>query len=971
MRPIIALVMLLAWSGSAHASKSVSGVVAVSTGPMQAYTSSTGRNLAIGRDLVAGDEVFMNDEVETGAKTRAQVLLRDESVFSLAPASKIVFDEFVYDPIVGEGRLQAKLMQGGLRFVSGQLSKRQPQNIQITAGEATVGIRGTEILATHGTQGTTFVLLSGEMEIATQTGNQIINRPGFGIDITSDGLLGAVRQIPLAEINAILAPPPEKQEDTSAGSETSEEGEGDAASEEDEGGENDTQDQDTAADETAPTGGEAQNEEESSFDAALTASVGSSDDESAPTLSGLGDLTAQSAEGAADPSASLSVAGAADGEKGVEIAVADTIVGSLIEGLAEDDQQVQAENENISLHFATTSTLTTNPFFSSNANLLVRSSSYFQEDAPSQYNVTHALLREKFPDSFNDNGFVNHTSRQSSDIDLSSYDAILVRLGSNDNDHNFTPAEVAAYRNFIHSDGKKILSIGRQEPDMGTINSAMPIYHNNVDGYQYIGRNTASSMPQDLSPVESSGSALLLGVTSFGQYNDSSFFASVDFTRDLVADSSDAAISVDNGLLINSYNDYPALDFGDKGAVFFARWGCGANGSTNGYLGASIDSNFVDNGREQFCRNLISSLAPEASLVDVEVGSLSVSGAADAASYRIISGGNGNFKIMGDKLLLDKGASLTNEAGTYALVIGVTPTGAEEVERSVSVAVAQGGAEKRVIATRDSFQVGDTVSFPTQNLISHKEYLEDISWVSIDAASGGGQATNTGVITLHYRITENGATYDRFHEIELVHDCTSDPACDAFATSMDTENELVFNEHFEFDNRSSWESFFDRFQVGTLRLEKAFALSSSDAYDETGSEAYLEVLNASYSHELTVNFGTEAGQLNTAGTFDGIEAGGFDVTWDFNFTDTNGPCEASGSCYLSVSDATGTNETNLRTVDMGNDNIPGVGLMNMALPNGMHSILVRSNLASETADGCNSVNKCRIHETEYQPMTPK
>ena len=970
MRPIIALVMLLAWSGSAHASKSVSGVVAVSTGPMQAYTSSTGRNLAIGRDLIAGDEVFMNDEVETGAKTRAQVLLRDESVFSLAPASKIVFDEFVYDPIVGEGRLQAKLMQGGLRFVSGQLSKRQPENIQIKAGEATVGIRGTEILATHGTQGTTFVLLSGEMEIATQAGNQIINRPGFGIDITSDGLLGAVRQIPLAEINAILAPPPEKQEDTSAGSETSEESEGDAASEEGEGGENDTQDQDTAADETAPTGGEAQNEEESSFDAALTASVGSSDDESAPTLSGLGDLTAQSAEVAADPSASLSVAGAANEETGVE-----TDYASVVEGLAEDEQAAKvdaalAENVNISLHFETTGTLTTNPFFSSNANLLVRSSSYFQEDAPGQYNVTHALLREKFPDSFDENGFVNHTSSQSSDIDLSSYDAILVSLGSDDNDHNFTPAEVTEYRNFIHSDDKKILLIGRQELDMGTINSAMPIYHNNVDGYQYTGRNTANSVPQDLSPVESSASELLLGVTSFGQYNDSNPFASVDFTRDLVVDGSDEPISVDNGLLINSYNDYPALDFGPKGAVFFARWGCGANGSKNAELGASIDANFVDNGREQFCRNLISSLAPEASLVDVEVGSLSVSGDADAASYRIILGGNGNFKIIGDKLLLDKDANLPDEAGTYALTIGVTPVGEAEVERTISVAVAEGGAEKRVIATRDRYQVGDTVSFPTQNLVSHKDYLEDITWISIDAASGGGQATNTGIITLHYRITENGATYDRFHEIELVHDCSSDH-CDAFATSMDTENELVFNQHFEFDNRSSWNSFFDRFSTGSVRLQKAYAFSSSEAYDETSNQAYLKVLNANYSHDLTVNFGTEAGELNTAGTFDGIAVGGFDVTWNFSFTDANGPCDASGSCYLPVSDAAGTNATNLRTSDMGDNNIPGVGLMNMALPNGKHSLLVRSNLASETANGCNSSNQCRLHETEYQPMTPK
>ena len=961
MRPIIALVMLLAWSGSAHASKSVSGVVAVSTGPMQAYTQS------IGRDLAAGDDVFMNDEVETGETTRAQVLLRDESVFSLAPASKIVFDEFVYDPIAGEGRLQAKLVKGGLRFVSGQLSKRQPENIQIKAGEATVGIRGTEILATHGTQGTTFVLLSGEMEIATQTGNQIINRPGFGIDITSDGLLGAVRPIPLAEINAILAPPPESQDDTSASSETSDESEGDGASEDGEGGENGSESQDTAADETAPAGGETQSEEESAFDSALTASVGASDDEGDTALTGLGDMTAQGAEDAGNPSASLSFA---DGETGVEIDITDTIVGSVIEGLAEDDQQVKADaalagNVNISLHLATTGTLTTNPFFSSNANLLVRSSSYFQEDAPSYFNVTHALLREKFPDSFDDNGFVNHTNRQSSEIDLSSYDAILVSLGSNDNDYNFTPAEVTAYRNFIHSDGKKILSIGRQEPDMGTINSAMPIYHNNLDGYQYIARNTADSAPQELSPVEGSGSALLLGVTSFGQYNDSNLFASVDFTRDLVADSSDAAIAVDNGLLINSYNDYPALDFGDKGAVFFGRWGCGANGSMNGYLGASIDANFVDNGREQFCRNLISSLAPEANLVDVEVGSLSVSGDADAASYRIISGGNGNFKIAGDKLLLDKGANLPNEAGTYSLIIGVTPTGAEEVERSISVAFAKGGAEKRVIATRDRYQVGDMVSFPTQNLVSHKDYLEDITWISIDAASGGGQATDTGIITLHYRITENGATYDRFHEIELLHDCTSDH-CDAFATSMDTENELVFNQHFELDNKSSWASFFDRFSTGTLRLQKAYALSSSDAYDETGNEAYLEVLNANYSHDLTVNFGTEAGQLNTAGTFDGIEAGGFDVTWDFSFTDTNGPCDASGTCYLPVSDAAG-NRANL-TSDMGDNNISAVELMNMALPNGKHSLLVRSNLASKNQ--CTSCQN-RLHETEYQPMTPK
>ena len=228
MRYLVSFIILTVVSSGAYASKTVSGVVAVSTGPMKAVTQSVDRN------LTAGDDVFMNDEVETGAKTRAQVLLRDESVFSMAPSSRIVFDEFVYDPTVGEGSLQASLVKGGVRFVSGQLSNNQPENIKIKAGKATVGIRGTEIMAQRSEQGSTFVLLSGEMEISTDSGTQLINRPGFGIDVSGEGMLGPVRPVPLSEINAILAPSSEKEDsqakDEEAGSAETEEGEEESAS---------------------------------------------------------------------------------------------------------------------------------------------------------------------------------------------------------------------------------------------------------------------------------------------------------------------------------------------------------------------------------------------------------------------------------------------------------------------------------------------------------------------------------------------------------------------------------------------------------------------------------------------------------------------------------------------------------------------------------------------------------------------
>ena len=113
MRTFSYLIALIFLIGSASANRPVSGVVAVSTGPMQAKYLDAARE--IGRDLQAGDSVFLNDEVETGRRTQAQVLLKDESVFSISPNSKVVFDEFIYDPLAQTGTLSAQLL--GLKAI--------------------------------------------------------------------------------------------------------------------------------------------------------------------------------------------------------------------------------------------------------------------------------------------------------------------------------------------------------------------------------------------------------------------------------------------------------------------------------------------------------------------------------------------------------------------------------------------------------------------------------------------------------------------------------------------------------------------------------------------------------------------------------------------------------------------------------------------------------------------------------------
>ena len=357
------------------------------------------------------------------------------------------------------------------------------------------------------------------------------------------------------------------------------------------------------------------------------------------------------------------------------------------------------------------------------------------------------------------------------------------------------------YRDFIHTDGKKVLIIGRSDPTRGHVDpndpdnpdgmhnmdTALPIYYNGSSGTRYEAGQGTSSSDKILTPTDDATSDLLAGVTAFPYYYSTS-------NNDLAVDfyPLSGSLGADVGILAAD-GSTAALDLDAKGAVFAGRYACSAYaGNSNSIINSSINANLVNNGREQFCRNLISSIAPEDTLVDVEVGTLSVSGNSEGASYRLVGSDSDSFKIIGDRLILNGNASLA--AGSYDLTVGVTRAGEEEIERTVSVAVENGVAEKRVISTRDTYNVGDTVSFPTENLVSHKAYLEeltknsdDVSWISFGSSSGSGTPGNTGIITLHYRITEGDTTYDRFHEIEINHECSSDH-CTEFATSMNTVN---------------------------------------------------------------------------------------------------------------------------------------------------------------------------------------
>lgn len=114
------------------------GVAAAVVGDVGVTPMNTARKAA-----TTGMDVFLGDRVDSEERSRMQVLLLDETVFTIGPKSDLVIDKFVYDPEANTGELTASFTKGLFRYVSGKLAKANPESIRIRVPNAIIGIRGT------------------------------------------------------------------------------------------------------------------------------------------------------------------------------------------------------------------------------------------------------------------------------------------------------------------------------------------------------------------------------------------------------------------------------------------------------------------------------------------------------------------------------------------------------------------------------------------------------------------------------------------------------------------------------------------------------------------------------------------------------------------------------------------------------------------------------------------------------------
>lgn len=107
-----------------------------------------------------GAGVEMMDTIKTN-EGKIGIVFQDDTKVQVSENSKLVIDEFVYDPkSKDKGRLALNMAAGTVRYASGAIAHNNPNNVNINTPTATVAVRGTDFTATIDELGeSTFILL--------------------------------------------------------------------------------------------------------------------------------------------------------------------------------------------------------------------------------------------------------------------------------------------------------------------------------------------------------------------------------------------------------------------------------------------------------------------------------------------------------------------------------------------------------------------------------------------------------------------------------------------------------------------------------------------------------------------------------------------------------------------------------------------------------------------------------------------
>ena len=141
--------------------------------------------------LSTGSKIYFGDTILVKAQSNAQILLLDETALTVGEKSELTIDEFIYDPESKIGKIVSNIKIGTVRIITGEISKKNPDNLEVNIPTGSIGARGTEfVVVTESDEKSTVVLLGpgkkntlgmipGILNVSDGLNTVNISTPGF------------------------------------------------------------------------------------------------------------------------------------------------------------------------------------------------------------------------------------------------------------------------------------------------------------------------------------------------------------------------------------------------------------------------------------------------------------------------------------------------------------------------------------------------------------------------------------------------------------------------------------------------------------------------------------------------------------------------------------------------------------------------------------------------------------------------
>ncbi len=179
------------------------------------------------RDKAYGAELDFDvqhlDDVRTSAG-RLAITFLDNSKVRLTEHSKLVIDEYIYDPNPSKSKMALTFASGTARFITGGLGRINKENISIQTPTASIAIRGTDFTCTVDELGRSLIILlpdenglaSGEITVSTAMSTVVLNKPYQATTVTvfeSSPSKPVILDLTLDIIdNMLIVTPPKKEQ---------------------------------------------------------------------------------------------------------------------------------------------------------------------------------------------------------------------------------------------------------------------------------------------------------------------------------------------------------------------------------------------------------------------------------------------------------------------------------------------------------------------------------------------------------------------------------------------------------------------------------------------------------------------------------------------------------------------------------------------------------------------------------------